>query len=104
MEEERRLMYVGVTRAEQQLFITNAQMRTLYGRTNMNPASRFIKEIPVELLEGMDAVKPKSRMASRASGSTLQQPKTAFYFKRTKLCDQQLKRLAVEGEGLEGWR
>ena len=47
MEEERRLAYVGITRAEQQLFITNAQMRTLYGRTNMNPPSRFIKEIPV---------------------------------------------------------
>src|SRR4051812_27797245 len=52
MEEERRLMYVGVTRAEEQLFITNAQMRTLYGRTSMNPPSRFIKEIPVDLLEG----------------------------------------------------
>ena len=37
-----------VTRAEEQLFITNAQMRTLYGRTSMNPPSRFIKEIPSE--------------------------------------------------------
>jgi DNA helicase-2/ATP-dependent DNA helicase PcrA len=43
MEEERRLAYVGITRAEQTLFITNAQMRTLYGRTSMNPASRFIR-------------------------------------------------------------
>ncbi|WP_404460482.1 DNA helicase PcrA [Sutcliffiella horikoshii] len=51
MEEERRLAYVGITRAEQQLFITNAQMRTLFGRTNINPPSRFIKEIPEELLE-----------------------------------------------------
>lgn len=54
MEEERRLAYVGITRAEQSLFITNAQMRTLFGRTNMNPASRFIKEIPEDLLEGVD--------------------------------------------------
>ncbi|WP_026573550.1 DNA helicase PcrA [Bacillus sp. UNC438CL73TsuS30] len=61
MEEERRLAYVGITRAEQSLFLTNAQMRTLFGRTNMNPASRFIKEIPEELLE--DAV-PKSGKSS----------------------------------------
>ena len=51
MEEERRLAYVGITRAEEELFITNAQMRTLYGRTNMNPVSRFIAEIPAELIE-----------------------------------------------------
>jgi DNA helicase-2/ATP-dependent DNA helicase PcrA len=51
MEEERRLAYVGITRAEQSLYITNAQMRTLFGRTNMNPVSRFISEIPADLLE-----------------------------------------------------
>lgn len=53
MEEERRLAYVGITRAEQQLYLTNAQMRTLFGRTNMNPESRFIAEIPEDLVEGM---------------------------------------------------
>ncbi|CAG9610480.1 DNA helicase PcrA [Pseudoneobacillus rhizosphaerae] len=51
MEEERRLAYVGITRAEQDLYITNAQMRTLFGRTSMNAASRFIKEIPDDLIE-----------------------------------------------------
>ncbi|MDN3017391.1 DNA helicase PcrA [Paenibacillus sp. BSR1-1] len=61
MEEERRLAYVGITRAEQSLFLTNAQMRTLFGRTNMNPASRFISEIPEDLLEG---VEPEKRQAS----------------------------------------
>lgn len=60
MEEERRLAYVGITRAEQSLFITNAQMRTLYGRTSMNPASRFISEIPEDLLEGVE--KEEKRM------------------------------------------
>lgn len=54
MEEERRLMYVGCTRAEEELYITNAQMRTLFGRTNLNPPSRFIKEIPEELFEGLE--------------------------------------------------
>jgi DNA helicase-2/ATP-dependent DNA helicase PcrA len=51
MEEERRLAYVGITRAEEELYLTNAGMRTLFGRTNMNPVSRFINEIPEELLE-----------------------------------------------------
>lgn len=44
MEEERRLAYVGITRAEQELYLTNAKMRTLFGRTNMNPESRFIAD------------------------------------------------------------
>lgn len=57
MEEERRLAYVGITRAEQELFLTNAKMRTLFGRTNMNPVSRFIGEIPSELLEGIQETK-----------------------------------------------
>ncbi|MGD7008840.1 DNA helicase PcrA [Metabacillus sp. 84] len=54
MEEERRLAYVGITRAEEELYLTNAQMRTLFGRTNMNPESRFIAEIPEELLENLN--------------------------------------------------
>ncbi|WP_078550241.1 DNA helicase PcrA [Litchfieldia alkalitelluris] len=53
MEEERRLAYVGITRAEEDLYITNAQMRTLFGRTSMNPVSRFVGEIPEELLENI---------------------------------------------------
>jgi DNA helicase II / ATP-dependent DNA helicase PcrA len=61
MEEERRLAYVGITRAEEELFITNAQMRTLFGRTNMNPESRFIKEIPEELVENAnEAIRQKA--------------------------------------------
>ncbi|MDZ5474611.1 DNA helicase PcrA [Bacillus sp. 31A1R] len=54
MEEERRLAYVGITRAEEELYITNAQMRTLFGQTKINPPSRFIKEIPEDLLEGVE--------------------------------------------------
>ncbi|MCQ6277028.1 DNA helicase PcrA [Bacillus sp. V3B] len=67
MEEERRLAYVGITRAEQQLFITNAQMRTLYGRTSMNPPSRFIKEIPADLLEGIEPAKKSRSFGSSSS-------------------------------------
>lgn len=54
MEEERRLAYVGITRAEQELYLTHAKMRTLYGRTNMNPMSRFVTEIPEHLMEGIE--------------------------------------------------
>ncbi|QRG68270.1 DNA helicase PcrA [Brevibacillus choshinensis] len=52
MEEERRLAYVGITRAEERLFMTCARMRTLFGRTNVNAPSRFLQEIPAELLDG----------------------------------------------------
>ncbi|WP_316570641.1 DNA helicase PcrA [Neobacillus sp. YIM B06451] len=59
MEEERRLAYVGITRAEEYLFLTNAQWRTLFGRTNMNPPSRFIKEIPADLIETVEPAEKK---------------------------------------------
>lgn len=61
MEEERRLAYVGITRAEEELYLTNAYMRTLYGRTNMNPVSRFISEIPDELLEDTATAQQEKR-------------------------------------------
>lgn len=51
LEEERRLAYVGITRAEKQLFLTCARTRTLFGRTNANPPSRFLEEIPDEVKE-----------------------------------------------------
>lgn len=51
MEEERRLAYVGITRAEEELYLTNARIRTLYGRINVNPPSRFINEIPEDVLD-----------------------------------------------------
>lgn len=69
MEEERRLAYVGITRAEEELFMTNARMRTLFGRTNMNPVSRFIGEIPEELLESEQKEKEASPSWGRPSRS-----------------------------------
>ncbi len=51
MEEERRLAYVGITRAEKQLYLSCARMRTLFGKTSMNAPSRFLEEIPEELRE-----------------------------------------------------
>lgn len=49
-EEERRLCYVGITRAQERLYMTHAIQRTLYGRTNINDISRFMKEIPEDLI------------------------------------------------------
>ena len=51
LEEERRLAYVGVTRARERLYLTNAWSRTLFGQSQYNPESRFLKEIPEDLLE-----------------------------------------------------
>lgn len=51
MEEERRLAYVGITRAEKKLFLTHTQARTLYGRTRYHQVSRFIEEIDEDYLE-----------------------------------------------------
>ncbi len=51
LEEERRLAYVGITRAEEKLYLTNAFSRTLYGKSQFNPASRFVEEIDASLLE-----------------------------------------------------
>ena len=52
LEEERRLCYVGITRAKEQLYLTCSKQRTIFGSTSYNPVSRFLKEIPENLLEG----------------------------------------------------
>ena len=54
LEEERRLCYVGITRAKENLFLTCSKQRTIFGSTSCNPVSRFLKEIPSELLDGYD--------------------------------------------------
>ena len=51
LEEERRLAYVGITRARERLYLTNTWSRMLYGSTQYNPPSRFLDEIPTDLLE-----------------------------------------------------
>ena len=51
VEEERRLMYVAITRAKDDLYLINARRRTLFGREQINPTSRFLNEIPKDLLE-----------------------------------------------------
>ena len=55
IEEERRTCYVGITRAERRLYLTYARQRTIYGRTEMSRPSRFLAEIPEELVEHREA-------------------------------------------------
>ena len=54
LEEERRLCYVGITRARENLYLTCSKQRTIFGSTSYNPVSRFLQEIPEELLEGYE--------------------------------------------------
>jgi len=72
MEEERRLAYVGITRAEEELFLTSAQMRTLFGRTGLNQVSRFVNEISDELIEKMnETVRKSNTLTSRQTARTM---------------------------------
>ncbi|MFC6255147.1 DNA helicase PcrA [Secundilactobacillus hailunensis] len=64
LEEERRLAYVGITRAKQRLFLTNAFSRMLYGRPQRNPQSRFIEEIQPDLLQMDNQVNPGQNSAT----------------------------------------
>ena len=56
LEEERRLCYVGITRAKNYLYLTCAKMRTIFGSTSYNKISRFVEEIPKEMLDGHEDV------------------------------------------------
>ena len=67
MEEERRLCYVALTRAKEQVYLTRAGERMLYGRTNYNAPSRFLKEIPSHLLWDMNRETQKRHAEERKS-------------------------------------
>lgn len=69
VEEERRLAYVGMTRARQKLWLTYARMRRVWGQEQMNPPSRFIKEIPQELIDFKTSVEGL-RFVSRYGSSS----------------------------------
>lgn len=83
LEEERRLAYVGITRAEEILFLTNANARTLFGKTNYNRPSRFLREISDDLLQYQGLARPanssfgvrftKDEPAQFGQGMSLQQ-------------------------------
>jgi DNA helicase II / ATP-dependent DNA helicase PcrA len=68
LEEERRLCYVAMTRARRRLYLTNAWSRTLFGGTSANPPSRFLKEVPAELVESRSADRDRGRRAAGRHG------------------------------------
>ena len=68
IEEERRLCYVAITRAKEQLYITKTISRTIHGKTMPTTASRFFKEIPVEYLEDKTTLQPKVAKVMRDLG------------------------------------
>ena len=67
MEEERRLCYVGMTRAKQKLYLVNARMRTLFGNESFNRVSRFIDEIPEELIDSESKKKAETSFGYSSS-------------------------------------
>ncbi|HBG44186.1 MAG TPA: ATP-dependent DNA helicase PcrA, partial [Firmicutes bacterium] len=64
LEEERRICYVGITRAKEKLYLTHAGVRTLYGRSNYSRISRFVAEIPTELIKDLNVSKRSSSLSS----------------------------------------
>ena len=84
LEEERRLMYVGITRAKEKLFLTYAKSRKVFGNYQTNPKSRFLDEIPFELLEE-ESIKMKSSDTSYKSSfsSAVSKAKEKKYQEKT---------------------
>ena len=70
LEEERRLCYVAITRAREKLYLCNTEMRMLYGKTQYNQPSRFLMEIPSDLMTEIDPLDPpKRRLATPAKSA-----------------------------------
>lgn len=75
IEEERRLCYVGITRARERLTMTGARMRMVRGETRYSKVSRFVKEIPKALLKGE---MPKEKISEMPAKSSYQSAKRSF--------------------------
>ena len=107
LEEERRLCYVGITRAKERLWLTSAEMRTMYGKTDYTRESQFLREMDKKLLEG-DAVFEKKRKdpAEGAFSDGISREKPFQPFDQLKYARQQTKQKveALSGSFLAGDR
>jgi DNA helicase-2/ATP-dependent DNA helicase PcrA len=71
LEEERRLAYVGITRARERLYLSHAWSRTIFGSTQYNPPSRFLDEIPQRLVQAIEGNRRSSRSGAWADASSM---------------------------------
>ncbi len=99
LEEERRLCYVGITRAEKELVMSYAEQRMLHGRTQFNPPSRFLRELPEELVE---EVRPKVKTyatgyGNRSQSSTGNRPHLTRHTQTAGYPHHQLQRNRLSG-------
>ena len=69
LSEERRLAYVGITRARQRLYLSRAKVRSSWGQPMLNPESRFLREIPQELIDWRRVETPQSSFSAPVSGA-----------------------------------
>ena len=90
IEEERRLAYVGITRAKEKLYITNAAQRMMFGNINRNLPSRFLKELPEETIERIDRTVTVTRQPVK---STIQPPTFRSRAPQVRLWDSKPHRL-----------
>ena len=97
LEEERRLCYVGITRAEQQLVISYAEQRRLYGNINYNHPSRFLDEIPAKVIH---EIRPKTNAWQRNNHTSTVTPKLVAKINQTGINIGQQVRHAKFGEGV----
>ncbi len=106
LEEERRLAYVGLTRARQRLYLTRSVLRSAWGQPSYNPASRFLEEIPETLVNWKRtgaSVAPPSRSplsggsssTSRLSSSASASPKSGWGKSARKVTEREVVSLAV---------
>ena len=96
LEEERRLCYVGITRAKERLWMTSAAMRTMYGRTDYTRESQFLRELDSRLLEGDAVYEKKSRAFGEGSFESGVSEKTPFRpFDQLRYARQQTKKNAA---------
>ncbi len=83
LEEERRLAYVGITRAEQRLYLTRTASRSWYGRPSFHTPSRFLSEIPASLIEWKRSAKDVAAASTPASARMAARPGTAVVGNRS---------------------
>lgn len=84
IEEERRLCYVGITRAEKHLYLSNARMRMIFGHTVSYPPSRFLDEVPFALKEEFVRPTPQRVVVQNTTGQRMERQQSSNWFNKTK--------------------